>query len=137
MLCEIDILSETDVAVLVSRAGRALRQAAVPEVEVGRLLTVCSELARNIARYGNHGVVTLDVGPHDGGLRAVIEANDQGPGIADIDAALRDHYSTGGTLGLGLPGVRRMMDVLRIESKPGKGTRVRVEHQVVRRNRAR
>ena len=53
-----------------------------------------------------------------------IEAVDQGPGIEDAEAALEDHYSSGGTLGLGLPGVRRMMDEFSLESTPGEGTRV-------------
>ena len=133
MLCEVDISSEADVAVLVHRAGRALRGVPLPDDEVGRLVTVCAELGRNIARYGLYGVVRIEVTPHDGGQRVVIEAVDRGPGIADIDAALRDHYSSGGTLGLGLPGVRRMMDTLRIETKLGSGTRVRVERQIVHR----
>ncbi len=56
------------------------------------------------------------------GVRVV--ATDQGPGIEDVEQALSDHYSTGGTLGLGLSGVKRMMDELMISSDPGKGTRV-------------
>jgi serine/threonine-protein kinase RsbT len=53
-----------------------------------------------------------------------IEAIDRGPGIADPDAAMRDHFSSGGTLGLGLPGVERMMDEFWLDSTPGEGTRV-------------
>jgi anti-sigma regulatory factor (Ser/Thr protein kinase) len=53
-----------------------------------------------------------------------IEAVDRGPGIANCEAAMRDHFSSGGTLGLGLPGVKRMMDEFSLESTPGEGTRV-------------
>ena len=61
------------------------------------------------------------------GKRGVeIEVVDTGPGIADCEAAMDDHYSSGGTLGLGLPGVRRMMDEFSLESTPGEGTRVTV-----------
>ena len=55
-----------------------------------------------------------------------VEARDRGPGIVDLDEAMQDHYSSGGTLGLGLPGVKRMMDQLEIDTAPGKGTRVTI-----------
>jgi serine/threonine-protein kinase RsbT len=53
-----------------------------------------------------------------------IEVSDHGPGIADVEGAMNDHFSSGGTLGLGLPGVKRMMDEFSLESSPGQGTRV-------------
>jgi serine/threonine-protein kinase RsbT len=59
-----------------------------------------------------------------GGRGIEIEAVDRGPGIADIEAAMRDHFSSGGTLGLGLPGVKRMVDEFSLDSTPGEGTRV-------------
>ena len=55
-----------------------------------------------------------------------VEARDEGPGIPDLDKAMEDHYSSGGTLGLGLPGVKRMMDDLQVETETGKGTRVTI-----------
>jgi len=79
-----------------------------------------SELARNIVKYAGHGEVMLRV---DGGRTLLVIARDDGPGIADTQAALRPGYSTSGGLGLGLPGVRRIADSFEIESD-SKGTKV-------------
>jgi serine/threonine-protein kinase RsbT len=88
------------------------------------IATAVSELARNILKYANAGEIRLRriEGPNGRGVE--IEAIDRGPGIEDLDAAMRDHFSSGGTLGLGLPGVRRMMDEFSLDSTPGEGTRV-------------
>ena len=88
------------------------------------IATVASELGRNILKYGGgrgHLLVTWfeDATGRGGGVE--IKAVDYGPGFVDIEAALEDHYSTGGTLGLGLPGAARIMDSLEIESQPGSG----------------
>jgi len=86
------------------------------------IATVASELGRNILKYGGgrgHLLVTWLEDATGSGVE--IKAVDQGPGFLDIDAALQDHYSTGGTLGLGLPGTARIMDTLEIESQPGWG----------------
>jgi len=91
------------------------------------IATVVSELGRNILKYGGrrgHLLVTwLDDGTGLG--RGVeIKAVDYGPGFLDSESALKDHFSTGGTLGLGLPGTARIMDTLEIESRPGAGATV-------------
>ena len=88
------------------------------------IATAVSELARNILKYAGAGEIRLQQveGPAGRGLE--IDAVDRGPGIKDTDAAMCDHFSSGGTLGLGLPGVRRMMDEFSLESTPGEGTRV-------------
>jgi len=86
------------------------------------IATAASELARNIIKYAGEGEIIIrvvDEGPHRG---LEIEARDRGPGIDDLESAMQDHVSKGGTLGLGLPGVRRMMDSFQIRSKPGEGT---------------
>jgi serine/threonine-protein kinase RsbT len=127
ILCEVGVTGDADVAVLVSRARRSLEEAAVPGLEAARLVTVCAELGRNIAKYARYGVVRIELSATPRGRLVAVEAIDRGPGIADVDAALRDHVSTGGSLGLGLPGIQRMMDGLRVESRPGSGTRVRAE----------
>jgi serine/threonine-protein kinase RsbT len=85
---------------------------------------VTSELARNILKYAGHGRVQLEVLEQTGRRGVRVVATDRGPGIEDVEQAMADHYSTGGTLGLGLSGARRMMDELTITSDPGKGTRV-------------
>ena len=85
-----------------------------------------SEIARNIVTYATRGEVTLvEVGA--GGRRGVqVLARDEGPGIADIELAMRDGYSTTRSLGMGLPGARRVMDEFDIVSAPGRGTTIRM-----------
>lgn len=96
-------------------------------IDQTRLVTVTSELARNIVKYARRGrmIAQPTAGP-DGreGLRLIFE--DSGPGIPDINAAMRDGFTTGGGLGKGLPGSKRLMDEFQIESSPGRGTRVTV-----------
>jgi anti-sigma regulatory factor (Ser/Thr protein kinase) len=89
-----------------------------------QVATVTSELARNILKYAGHGRVQLDLLERHGRSGVRVVATDRGPGIEDVEQALADHYSTGGTLGLGLSGARRMMDELTITSDPGMGTRI-------------
>ena len=88
------------------------------------IATAVSELARNILKYAVSGEIRLRQVDGPSGRGIEIEAVDRGPGIEDPEAAMRDHFSSGGTLGLGLPGVRRMMDEFSLESTPGEGTRV-------------
>jgi len=94
-------------------------------VDQTKVVTAASELARNVVQYGGGGVVRLEAlnGPRRG-LRLVFE--DDGPGIADVEQALRDGFTTGSGLGLGLGGARRLVNEFRIESEPGKGTRVTI-----------
>ena len=90
-------------------------------------MTAASELARNTVIYGGGGemrIERLDQGPKRIGLRLTFE--DQGPGIADIDLALRDGYTSGNGLGLGLNGARKLSHEFDIESAPGQGTRVTI-----------
>ena len=91
------------------------------------IATAISELARNIVAYAGKGRITLKVvnGLNRQGISVV--ASDEGPGIPDIRQALRDGFSTSGSLGLGLPGVRRLMDEFEITSQPGRGTTVVVK----------
>jgi serine/threonine-protein kinase RsbT len=93
-------------------------------VDLTLIATAVSELARNIILYGGRGHVELRI--VENGLRngLVVVAEDNGRGIEDIPRALQDGYSTSGSLGLGLPGTRRLMDEFEIVSAPGKGTTV-------------
>ncbi|MFC3962720.1 ATP-binding protein [Nocardia jiangsuensis] len=84
--------------------------------------TAISEIARNITSYAGTGEVRLLVDEREGRRALIVQAEDQGPGIRDITRALEDGYSTGRGLGLGLPGARRLMDRLTIDSNPGQGT---------------
>lgn len=83
-----------------------------------------SEIARNILDYTPGGEIVLRVVERGGRRGIEIVGSDQGPGIADVQQALQDGYSTSGSLGLGLPGARRLMDEFEIDSEPGAGTTV-------------
>ena len=124
---QIRIASDKDV-VAARQQGRAVAlQTGFTVSEATLIATAISELARNIVSYANPGSVTLK--PANGANGAVgitIIASDSGPGIADIPQALRDGYSSSGGLGLGLPGVRRLMDEFDINSRAGGGTTVTV-----------
>lgn len=93
-------------------------------VEQTKLVTATSELARNTLVHGGGGEMMIEVlnGPGRSGIR--LEFRDQGPGIADIELALKDGYTTGGGLGLGLSGARRLVSDFDLRSAPGEGTRV-------------
>ncbi len=91
-----------------------------------KVVTAASELARNTVIYGRGGVMSLEI-VRDGrreGLRLTFA--DQGPGIADIDRALEDGYSTGGGMGLGLPGARRLVNEFELTSTLGVGTSITI-----------
>ena len=96
-------------------------------IDQTRLATVASELARNVIKYARRGRMIaqpLDAAQGRPGLRLIFE--DEGPGIPDIAAAMRDGFSTGRGLGKGLPGSKRLVDVFEIESEVGRGTRVTI-----------
>ncbi|CPR11034.1 serine/threonine protein kinase [Mycobacterium bohemicum DSM 44277] len=90
--------------------------------DVTMVATAISEIARNITSYAGRGAVHIAVADREGRKALVVRAEDQGPGIADIDRAMEDGYTTGRGLGLGLPGARRLMDRLLVESALGRGT---------------
>lgn len=89
-----------------------------------KLVTAASELARNTVEHGGGGDVRVEAveNGHRRGIRLVFE--DRGPGIPDVELALREGYTTGGGLGLGLGGARRLVNEFDIDSTPGQGTRV-------------
>ena len=95
-------------------------------VDQTKIVTAASELARNTLDYGRGGTLTIE-GLEDGtrrGLRLIFE--DQGPGILDVAMALRDGYTTGNGMGLGLGGARRLVHEFDIVSRPGEGTRITI-----------
>ena len=96
-------------------------------VEQTKIVTAASELARNTVIYGGGGEMRIErvyQGTKRIGLRLTFE--DQGPGIVDIELALRDGYTTGNGLGLGLNGARKLSNEFDIKSAPGQGTRVTI-----------
>jgi serine/threonine-protein kinase RsbT len=96
-------------------------------IDQTRLATVASELARNVVKYARRGQMILQPwadGRGRTGIRIIFE--DRGPGIPDINAAMRDGFTTGRGLGKGLPGSKRLVDEFDIQSEVGKGTRVTI-----------
>jgi serine/threonine-protein kinase RsbT len=93
---------------------------------VTKLVTAGSELARNIVRYATHGQGRVSIETAVDGDRRGVRARftDAGPGIADLEQAMTDGFSSAGSLGLGLPGSRRLVDEFFIDSAPGRGTTV-------------
>ena len=112
------------------RMRQTVREHAVQQglslVDQTKLVTAASELGRNVIDYGGGGKVTITA-LVNGARRGVrLEFVDEGPGIEDVQLALRDGYTTGGGLGLGLGGAKRLCNEFSIESRPGAGTRVTV-----------
>ncbi len=126
---EIRVVIHTDQDIVAARQkGRTLA------VELGfspgdatLIATAISELARNIVTYAGTGVVAIQGIQASGRQGILIIASDHGPGIVDIRQAMRDGFSTSGSLGLGLPGVRRLMDEFDLQSRVGRGTTVAVK----------
>jgi len=118
----IEVDDPNDIVAARQAGHRIARGLGFSLTDVTMIATAISEVARNITSYAGSGEIRVAVG-HKGGRRAlVVHAKDDGPGIADIDRALQDGYSTGSGLGLGLPGARRLMDDMTVQSAPGKGT---------------
>lgn len=124
---QILVMSDRDV-VTARQQGRALAlQAGFSDSEATLIATAISELARNIVSYARQGTVTFkSLNGQKGSVGLTIVAADSGPGIADVSQALRDGFSSSGGLGLGLPGVKRLMDEFDIASRVGSGTTVTV-----------
>lgn len=118
------IRNDNDVVVARQRAKELGGEVGFGPTDLTLLATAISEIARNITTYAGSGEVTLEVVQGTGRRGVRVIARDEGPGIADLDAALRDGFSTGTGLGLGLPGARRLVDDFDVETAPGRGTTV-------------
>jgi serine/threonine-protein kinase RsbT len=118
--------SETDVVLVRQAVRKWSAELGFSLVDQTKIVTAASELARNMLVHGGGGKVLLEALAEGSrkGLRLTFE--DQGPGIADIELAMKDGYTTGGGLGLGLGGSRRLMSEFEIVSRVGEGTRVTV-----------
>jgi serine/threonine-protein kinase RsbT len=121
----IAIESDADVVTARQRARALAVGLDMPSTDQTLLATAISEIARNITTYANRGEVLIDIVRDARGRRGVrVVARDEGPGIENLERALTDGYTTGGGLGLGLPGARRLVDEFDIETAPGVGTTV-------------
>lgn len=112
----------------VVRVRQAVREWSVAAgfrlVEQTKLVTAASEIARNVLQYGQGGTLLLERLAEDARVGLRLGFEDQGPGIPDLELALKDGFTTGGGLGLGLGGARRLVHEFVLESKVGVGTRV-------------
>ena len=121
------INSDQDI-VLARQKGRAMAiELGFSSGDATLIAAAISELARNIISYAGEGEILLNQVRAQSLTGVQIVARDEGPGIRDIAQALRDGFSTSGSLGIGLPGVRRLMDEFTISSQPGHGTTVTVK----------
>lgn len=120
------ILSHRDTTLAMFMAQDMAQQIGIRPIKISALATAVSELTTNVIKYANNGLVTvqqIEQGNRKG-IEVIVE--DRGPGITDIETAMKDHVSSSGTLGLGLPGTQRMVDEFEITSLSGQGTKVRI-----------
>lgn len=128
----VPIVAEEDIVVSRQRAREVARQLGFGAVDQSRIATAVSELARNVVRYATDGkgevaIRGLDPSAALGGRPGIeIVVSDGGPGISDVDQALRDGFTSGAGMGMGLPGTRRLMDEMTIDSTLGRGTTVTI-----------
>ena len=120
------IIREQDVVPFRNRVKEYATKIGMSLVNQTKLITGASELVRNMLKYGKGGIVYIEVVSRgrDNGIRLIFE--DKGPGIANIEQAMKDGFTTGRSLGLGLPGTKRLMNEFDIISEVGEGTKVTV-----------
>ena len=136
------MLTETHVAVMSAADIVTARQKGrVMALEMGfegadptLIAAAISEVSRNIVEYADHGEMVLSPVELNGRPGLMVVAVDQGPGIEDPARAMRAGYSTGKSLGMGLPGAKRLMDEFEIDSRPGAGTTVTMKKWVQKRS---
>lgn len=122
----VPIRSEADIVQARQLVRKWAMEQAFPLVDQTKIVTAASELARNTVIYGGGGSMTLEA-MVDGLRKGVrLTFTDQGPGIPDLELAMKDGYTTGTGLGLGLSGAKRLSNEFHIESKPGQGTKVTI-----------
>ena len=128
MTDDIRVAIRTDADVVTARQEARTMGAGLglTSTDLTLLATAISEVARNITTYAGTGEVALRVLRDRGREGIEVVASDAGPGIADVELAMRDGYTTGNGLGLGLPGTRRLVDDFELETEPGVGTTIRL-----------
>lgn len=123
----VQIASDGDIVAARSQGRTLAIKLGFSSGDITLIATAISELARNILSYARQGEILLRAVDGSNRTGILIVAADKGPGISDLRQALRDGFSTSGSLGLGLPGVRRLMDEFEITSEPMQGTTVKVK----------
>jgi serine/threonine-protein kinase RsbT len=120
----VEIRGEAGVLLARRKARELARPLSFSQGALAEIATAVSEVARNIVIHAARGAVGLRLVGRGARRGLMVIARDEGPGIADVDRAMEDGYSTASSLGLGLPGSKRLMDEFEIVSAPGKGTAV-------------
>ncbi len=120
----VSIKGDTDVIVACQKGRTLAARLGFSSDDQVVVVIAISEVARNIVRYAQAGEITIASVRRDDKHGVAVAAYDEGPGIPDIEQALQDGYSTGGGLGLGLSGAKRLMDEFKISSQVGKGTTI-------------
>lgn len=131
----VPINSDADIVVARQKGRILAQQLGFTTSDQAVIATAISEVARNIIQHAKRGEITLSMVQEPTRQGIVVVAQDEGPGIPDIAMALRDGYSTSKSLGLGLPGARRLTDEFEIVSEIGKGTTVKMKKWLARRGR--
>lgn len=122
----INIVTELDIVAARQQGRDEAREIGFSTVDQARIATVISELARNIYLYAHVGSIIIERIEDDGAKGIAITSIDNGPGIKNVQQVMEEGYSTSGGIGAGLPGVRRLMDTMEIQSEEDKGTTIRV-----------
>jgi serine/threonine-protein kinase RsbT len=120
------VVKEQDVILFRNRVKEYATKIGMSILNQTKLITAASELVRNMLKYGNGGVVLLEIVSKDRTTGVKLTFTDKGPGIADIKQAMQDGFSTGKSLGVGLPGAKRLVNEFDIKSEVGKGTTVTI-----------
>lgn len=120
----VPVASDLDIVVARAEGRRLAIDLGFSNTDATLVATAISEVARNILTHAREGLITISALNTSELAEITVVAKDDGPGIDDVNLALRDGYSTTGSLGLGLPGARRLVDEFTIQSEDGKGTEV-------------
>ncbi len=120
----VPIASDVDILAARQRARTIAAPLRLSTSEMTLVATAISEVARNIVLYAKRGTIMLRIVAKGARRGILIVARDEGPGIAEVERAMQDGYSTSGGLGLGLSGSKRLMDEFELDSAPGRGTTI-------------
>jgi serine/threonine-protein kinase RsbT len=123
---QVNLENEGDIVEVRKAVRLAAQKMGFGVTDITRIVTAASELARNVHRFAGTGLMTLQTKSNTGKKGITLIFTDNGPGIADIEQAMELGFTTGGGLGLGLPGAKRLMDEMQLESKPGGGTKISI-----------
>jgi serine/threonine-protein kinase RsbT len=120
------IVKEQDVVPFRNRVKEYAVKMGMGIVNQTKLITAASELVRNMLKYGKGGITLIEVISKERNTGIRLTFTDKGPGIADITMAMKDGFSTGKSLGLGLPGAKRLVNEFEIKSQMGSGTTITI-----------